>query len=539
MKPKVLVSDKLSEQAVQMFLDRGVDVDFKPNLGKDKSGMLSVIGDYDGLAVRSTTKVSGKLLDRAKRLKVIGRAGIGVDNVDVAEATRKGIIVMNTPFGNSITTAEHAIAMMLSVARQIPEACASTRSGKWEKSRFTGTELLGKTLGVIGCGNIGSAVCSRAIGLEMKVVGYDPYLSYERAQKLGIEKVELEELIAKADFITLHVPLTVKTRNILDERMLSKTKPGVRIINCARGGIVDEVALATAIRSGHVAGAAIDVFAQEPPAGNPLLDLPEVVATPHLGASTMEAQEKVAQQIAEQMSDYLVNGAVSNAINMPSFTAEEAKDLLPWLNLASYLGSFVGQVTHEPIKSVNVLYDGSVAKLNTDALSAAVATGILKASNPETNMVSADVMARERGIVVSKTTSSQSGVFESYIKLNVETDLRQRSIAGTVFSDDKPRFIQIKGIYVDAEIDRHMLYVTNKDTPGMIGWLGTALGENGINIANFHLGRSGVRQDAIALLSLDSAIDAKTLAKLKNSELFPQVHPLKFEVEASAFMSRW
>ena len=538
MKPKVLVSDKLSDLAVQIFRDRGVEVDFRPELGNDKSALLEVIGGYDGLAVRSSTKVTAKLLERAGRLQVIGRAGIGVDNVDVPEATRMGIIVMNTPFGNSITTAEHAVAMMLSVARQIPEACASTRSGKWEKSRFTGTELLGKTLGVIGCGNIGSAVCSRALGLEMKVVGYDPYLSHERAQKLGIEKVELEELIAKADFITLHVPLTAKTRNILDERALSKTKPGVRIINCARGGIVHETALADAIRSGHVAGAAIDVFAQEPPVGNPLLELPEVIATPHLGASTMEAQEKVAQQVAEQMSDYLIHGAVSNAINMPSFTAEEAKDLLPWINLASHLGSFVGQVTNEPIKSVNVLYDGTVAKMNTEALGAAVAAGILKASNPETNIVSAEIMARERGIVVSKTTSSQSGVFESYIKLTVETDLRQRSIAGTVFSDGKPRFIQVKGIYVDAEIDRHMLYLTNKDTPGIIGMLGTTLGKNDINIANFHLGRSGVGLNAIALLSLDSPIDARTLAELRNSGLFPQVHPLLFEIDSSAFLAR-
>lgn len=530
MPPKVLVSDKLSESAVRIFKDRGLEVEFRPGLGKDKRGLQEVIGNFDGLAIRSATKVTEKLLRNATRLKVVGRAGIGVDNVDLQAASRKGVIVMNTPFGNSITTAEHAIALIMALARQIPEASRSMRSGLWEKSRFTGIELLGKTLGVVGCGNIGSAVCSRALGLKMKVIGYDPFLSIERARKLGVEKVELEDLLARSDFITLHVPLTDKTRLMLDVGALARTKQGVRIVNCARGGIVDEEALAEAIRTGHVGGAALDVFATEPPKGSPLLGMKEVIATPHLGASTTEAQEKVAQQVAEQMSDYLLQGAVVNAINMPSITAEEATRLTPWIALAEYLGSFVGQMTDEPIKAVNVLYDGSVAEMNTAALSAAATAGILKASNPDVNMVSAEVMAKERGVVISATTQSKSGVFDAYIKITVSTEQRVRSIAGTVYSDGIPRFIQIKGIYIDAEVGRHMLYTTNRDVPGIIGVLGTTLGNLGVNIAHFNLGRSGVGENAIALLTLDEPLSNSIAEDLRKTGMFQHVRPLEFNV---------
>ncbi|MEM8729537.1 MAG: phosphoglycerate dehydrogenase, partial [Pseudomonadota bacterium] len=324
MAPKVLVSDKLSETAVQIFRDRGIDVDFQPDLGKDKDKLAEIIGQYDGLAIRSATKATEKILMAADNLKVIGRAGIGTDNIDKVAASKKGVIVMNTPFGNTITTAEHSIAMMFAVARQIPEASASTHAGKWEKSKFMGVELTNKTLGVIGAGNIGSIVCNRARGLQMKVIAFDPFLSDEKATKMGVEKVELDALLARADFISLHVPLTDQTRNILSRDNLEKTKPGVRIINCARGGLVDEVALAEMLQSGHIAGAAFDVFSQEPAKENPLFNLPNVVCTPHLGAATTEAQENVALQVAEQMSNYLLTGAVENALNMPSVTAEEA-----------------------------------------------------------------------------------------------------------------------------------------------------------------------------------------------------------------------
>ena len=531
MAPKVLVSDKLSETAVQIFRDRGIDVTFDPSIGKDKEKLLEVIGEYDGLAIRSATKATEKVLAAAKNLKVIGRAGIGVDNVDIPAASKKGVIVMNTPFGNSITTAEHAISMMMAVARQIPEASASTHAGKWEKSRFMGVELTNKTLGLIGAGNIGSIVADRALGLKMKVVAYDPFLSEERAAKLGVTKVELDELLSKADFITLHVPLTDQTRNILSAEAIAKTKPGVRIVNCARGGLVDEAALAEALKSGHVAGAGFDVFAEEPATNSPLFNLPNVVVTPHLGAATTEAQENVALQVAEQMSDYLLTGAVSNALNMPSVTAEEAVVMGPWLKLAANLGAFAGQLTDEPIKAINFLYDGGVSEMNINALNASAIAGVMKANNPDVNMVSAPIIANERGISLSTTTQAKSGVFDAYIKLTVVTDKRERTIAGTVFSDGKPRFIQIKGINIDAEIGKDMLYTTNRDVPGIIGTLGQTLGENGVNIANFTLGRAAEGGDAIALLYVDGKLSPKALDALSETGLFNQVKPLSFDID--------
>lgn len=530
MAPKVLVSDKLSETAVQIFRDRGIDVTFEPGLGKDKEKLLEMVKDYDGLAIRSATKVSEKVLAHAPNLKVIGRAGIGVDNVDIPEASKKGVIVMNTPFGNSITTAEHAIAMMFAVARQIPEASASTHQGKWEKSKFMGVELTGKTLGVIGAGNIGGIVCERALGIKMKVIAYDPFLSEERADKLGVQKVELDELLARADFITMHVPLTDKTRNILSREAIAKLKPGVRIVNCARGGLVDEEALAEALKDGRVAGAAFDVFAVEPATESPLFNLPNVVVTPHLGAATTEAQENVALQVAEQMSDYLLTGAVTNALNMPSVTAEEAKVMGPWVKLAQHLGAFVGQLTDEPIKAINILYNGAVSSMNTAALNAAVVAGIMKATNPDVNMVSAPVLAKDRGVDISTTTQEKTGVFDAYIKLTVVTAERERSIAGTVFSDGKPRFIQIKGINIDAEIGEHMLYTTNEDVPGIIGTLGQTMGENGVNIANFTLGRAEQGGDAIALLYIDHAVGQPVIDALTSTGMFSQVTSLQFDV---------
>ena len=528
--PKVLVSDELSETAVQILRDRGVEVDYLPQLGRDKDALTAVIDQYDGLAIRSATKVTDKLLASATRLKVIGRAGIGVDNVDIPAASKKGVIVMNTPFGNSITTAEHAIAMMFAVARQLPEANASTKAGKWEKSRFMGVELFNKTLGVIGAGNIGGIVCDRAVGLHMKVVAYDPFLSDERAKMLGVTKVELDDLLARADFITLHVPLTDKTRNILSAESLAKTKRGVRIINCARGGLIDEVALAAALRSGQVAGAALDVFETEPATENPLFNLANVVCTPHLGAATTEAQENVALQVAEQMADYLLTGAVQNALNMPNVTAEEAAIMAPWIKLASHLGSFIGQMTDEPIKAINILYDGTVAEMNLAALNQAVIAGVLKAHNPDVNLVSAPVVARDKGIQISTTRQEKTGVFDAYVKVTMVTETRERSVAGTCFSDGKPRFIQIKGISIDAEIGAHMLYTTNEDVPGIIGLLGMTMGKNNVNIANFTLGRSGIGQDAIAILYLDQPIAPAVIATLEGTGMFNQVKALQFDL---------
>ncbi|MEJ6747926.1 MAG: phosphoglycerate dehydrogenase [Yoonia sp.] len=528
--PKVLISDSLSEAAVQIFKDRGIDVDFMPALGKDKDAFLAAIPKYDGLAIRSASKATAKIIAAATNLKVIGRAGIGTDNIDKDAASKAGIIVMNTPFGNMITTAEHAIAMMFAVARQIPEASASTHAGKWEKSKFMGVELTGKTLGVIGAGNIGGIVCDRARALKMKVMAYDPYLGEEKAEKMGVKKVELEELFANADFITLHVPYTEQTANILSAENIAKLKKGVRIINCARGGLVDEQALADALKSGHVAGAAFDVFAVEPATDSPLFNLPNVVVTPHLGAATTEAQENVALQVAEQMSDYLLTGAVTNALNMPSVTAEEAKVMGPWIKLSGHLGNFIGQMTDEPITAINILFDGVVSNMNLKALTAATIAGIMKKANPDTNMVSAPVIAKERGIQISTTKQDQSGTFEGYVKVTVVTGKRERSVAGTVFSDGKPRFIQIKGINVDAEVGAHMLYTTNEDVPGIIGTLGQTMGSHGVNIANFTLGRAGVKGEAIALLYVDDVVPPEAISALQDTGMFQQVKRLTFEV---------
>jgi D-3-phosphoglycerate dehydrogenase len=526
--PRVLVSDKLSKTAVQIFKDRGVDVDYQPDLGKDKEKLLAIIGDYDGLAIRSATKVSDKLLAAATRLRVIGRAGIGVDNVDVPAATAKGIIVMNTPFGNSITTAEHAIAMMFAVARQLPAADASTQAGKWEKNRFMGVEITAKTLGVIGCGNIGSIVADRAVGLKMKVVAFDPYLSEERAVELGVDKVELDELFRRADFITLHTPLTEKTRNIIDAAAIARMKDGVRIINCARGGLVDEEALAAAIKAGKVSGAGVDVFVTEPAEASPLFGLPNVVCTPHLGASTTEAQENVALQVAEQMSDYLVNGAVSNALNMPSISAEEAVRLTPFVRLAEKLGSFAGQLTESTIKAVTIEYAGDVAEMNTRALSAALLAGLLRPILSEVNMVNAPVVARERGMAVDETRQTQRGAYETYIRLTVRTEQQTRSVAGTVFSDGRPRIIQIKGIDMESSFAHNLLYVTNRDRPGFIGRLGTLLGDQKVNIANFNLGRVAAGEDAISLIEVDEPITDAVLDKVAALEGVVQAKRLSF-----------
>ncbi|MEQ1863834.1 MAG: phosphoglycerate dehydrogenase [Micropepsaceae bacterium] len=524
--PKVLISDQLSTAAVQIFKDRGVDVDVKPGLTKEE--LKSIIGRYDGLAIRSATKVTADLLTAATHLKVIGRAGIGVDNVDIAASTARGIIVMNTPHGNSITTAEHAIALMFALAREIPAANASTHAGKWEKNRFMGVELTGKTLGIIGCGNIGSIVAERAKGLRMKVAAFDPYLSPERADALGVEKVELDELLARADIITLHTPLTDKTRNILDAKSLAKTKKGVRIINCARGGLIDETALKAALASGHVAGAALDVFETEPAKDNPLFGTDNVVVTPHLGASTSEAQENVALQVAEQMSDYLLTGAITNAINMPSITASQALVMKPWIKLAENLGAFAGQLTETSIKSVEIIYEGHAADLNTRALTQAAIAGLLKPNLADVNMVNAPIVAKERGIQVSEVRRTQHGAYEGYLMLKVTTEKQTREVAGTVFSNGVPRLIQVKGIDMEAHFTPHMLYVTNEDKPGFIGKLGTLLGDAKVNIASFNLGRTAPGGDAIALVEVDGAVPESVLAEIRKVPVVKQAKALVF-----------
>src|SRR3954465_12578659 len=517
--PKVLIADALSPRAVEIFRARGVEADVATGL--DPAELRRRITDYDGLAVRSATKVGAELLAAADALKVVGRAGIGVDNIDVPAATERGIVVMNTPYGNAITAAEHTIAMMFALARQIPAADRSTQTGKWEKNRFMGVELTGKTLGIIGCGNIGSIVANRAIGLHMRVVAYDPSLTPERAADLGVEKVELDELLRRADIITLHVPMTEKTKNVLSAENLAKTKKGVRIINCARGGLVDEGALRHALDAGHVAGAAFDVFTTEPATENPLFGHPNVVCTPHLGAATAEAQENVALQVAEQMSDYLLHGAIQNAVNFPSITAEEAPRLRPFVALAEKLGSFVGQLTEAPIRGIRIEYEGAVAGMNTRALTSAAVTGALRPFLQDINVVAAPVIARERGITVEELKrETVHRDYESFVRVPIGAEDTSRHAGGTAFQDGKPRVIEIRDIAVDAEFAPNMIFVRNADKPGFIGRFGTLLGEAEVNVATFALGRDRAGGDAICLVAVDEPVSPDLLRRI---EAIPQV----------------
>jgi D-3-phosphoglycerate dehydrogenase len=510
--PRVLIADQLSPAAEAIFKERGLEVDTR--VGMKPAELLAVIGGFDGLAVRSATKVTAEVLAAAPRLRVVGRAGIGVDNIDVEAATQRGVVVMNTPFGNSVTTAEHAISLMLALARQIPAADRSTRAGKWEKNRFMGVELMGKVLGLVGCGNIGSIVADRAQGLKMRVIAYDPFLSHERARDLGVEKVDLDVLLARADFITLHTPLTEQTRNVLSRDNLMKTRPGVRLVNCARGGLVDEQAVADLIRDGHVAGAAFDVFAVEPAKESPLFGLDEVVVTPHLGASTSEAQENVALQVAEQISDYLTSGAIVNALNMPSVTAEEAPRLRPYMKLAEQLGSFAGQLTETGLGAVTISYAGHAASLNTRPLTQVVLTGLLRPQLASVNMVNAPALARQRNIDVKVVTSESVRDYQTLMTVEVVTERGPRAVCGTLFQDAEPRLVSIRGIPVEARLGPHMLYVRNQDRPGLVGGLGKILGDAQINVATFHLGREKPGGDAIALVEIDAPISEQILAQV-------------------------
>mgnify|MGYP000001381094 CR=1 FL=1 len=525
-KPKVLISDELSPRAVEIFSERGCDVHFKPGL--KPAELRAIVANYEGLAIRSATKVTAEVLAEAKKLRVVGRAGIGVDNVDIKAATAHGVVVMNTPFGNAITTAEHAIALMFAVARQIPEANASTQAGKWEKNRFMGVELSFKTLGLIGCGNIGSIVAERALGLKMRVLAYDPFLSDERAAQLGVEKGTLDQVLARADFITVHTPLTEQTRNILSRANLMKTRKGVRIINCARGGLVDELAVRDLLVSGHVAGAGFDVFVEEPAKDNVLFGAPNLVCTPHLGASTLEAQENVALQVAEQMADYLLTGAVTNSLNMPNVSAEDAPRLAPYLDLAQKLGSFAGQLTDTDIKAVSIEFEGDVAALNVKPLTQVALMGVLRPQLDSVNMVNAPVVARERGIEVAEVKHERTSDYHSMIRLSVTTEKYIRSVTGTLFGGKHPRIVEIKGIEIDAAFAPHMLYITNDDKPGFIGRLGTILGENKVNIATFHLGRDKPGGSAIALVQVDQPISSALIGKIGAVEGVVQAKVLGF-----------
>ena len=524
--PKVLISDSMSPRAAEILRERGIDVDVKTGMKPDQ--LKAAIDGYDGLAIRSSTKVTGDILGAAKKLKVVGRAGIGVDNVDVDAATARGVLVMNTPFGNSVTTAEHTIALIFALARQIAEADRSTQAGKWEKNRFMGVEITGKTLAVIGCGNIGTIVADRAKGLKMRVIAFDPFLSPQRAQQLDIEKVELDELFARADFITLHTPLTDATRGIINRDNIAKMKSGVRIVNCARGGLVVEADLKAALESGKVAGAALDVFEVEPAKSNILFGSDKVVCTPHLGASTEEAQENVAIQVAEQIADYLLNGTVTNPINMAAVSAEEAPKLRPYLKLAEQLGSFAGQTAESAIHGVHIEYEGQVAELNTKPLTAAILNGLLAPLYEGVNLINAPFFAKERDIAVTEEKRSASKDFQTLIRITVKKENRDRTAAGTIMGGDRPRLVEIEGIRVEAELSGNMLMVRNIDRPGMVGNLGKTLGDAGINIATFFLGRQAAGGEALALLAIDQPASDLVIMNICALPNVTQVKSLKF-----------
>ena len=525
-KPKVLISDKMDDNAARIFEERGCEVDVIT--GETPEELAARIGDYEGLAIRSSTKVTKEILDAATNLKVIGRAGIGVDNVDIPYASGKGVVVMNTPFGNSITTAEHAIAMMMALARQIPQADARTQAGEWPKKDFMGIEVTGKTLGLIGAGNIGSIVAARAQGLRMKVIAFDPFLTEERAVEIGVEKVDLDALLARADFITLHTPLTDETRNILSRENLAKTKKGVRIVNCARGGLIDEAALADALDSGQVAGAALDVFQSEPATESPLFGKPNFICTPHLGASTTEAQVNVALQVAEQMADYLVNGGVTNALNMASLSAEEAPKLRPYMGLAENLGSLVGQLAHGNLTKISIEREGAAAQLSGKPIEGAVLAGLMRQYSDTVNMVNAPYLAKERGLDIRSIRHEKEGAYNTLLRVTVGTEDGEKSVAGTLFGADAPRLTEIFGVRIEAELTGDMLYIVNEDAPGFIGRIGSLLGENGINIGNFQLGRRATGGEAVVLLSVDQAIPDDVVAKACALEGVKTVMPLEF-----------
>ncbi|PLX41267.1 MAG: phosphoglycerate dehydrogenase [Deltaproteobacteria bacterium] len=511
---RVLISDNLAKEGIDILnAFEGLEVDV--NTGLKPEELKEIIGNYDGLVIRSATKVTAEILEAAKNLKVVGRAGIGVDNVDVPAATNKGVIVMNTPGGNTTTTAEHALSLMMSLVRNIPQATASMKEGKWEKKKFQGHEMCGKTLGVIGLGAIGSIVADRALGLKMKVLAYDPFITPERAAELGVEKASLEELFAGADIITIHVPKLKETTDLINAATIATMKDGVYIVCAARGGIVNEGDLLAGLESGKVAGAALDVFSEEPPGLTPLVSHPNLICTPHLGASTEEAQTAVAIQVAEQIGNYLLKGVIVNSINVPSVSPEALEQMGPFLHLAEKLGALQAQLGLEAIRAVEIEYSGKAAEGRTPLLTAAALSGLLKhAAGEWVNIVNAPVTAKERGIDVRETVSSKGGDYTSLIRLNVVADKGGRPLAGAVFGKNEPRVVEIDGIDIEATPEGNMLILWNNDRPGLVGAIGTTLGERGINIGQLQFGRSAPGGDAITVINVDSEPDDATLEAL-------------------------
>ncbi|MGO9613622.1 MAG: phosphoglycerate dehydrogenase [Dissulfurispiraceae bacterium] len=512
---KVLVSDNISSNGIDILKEAGLEVDVRVGLKPEE--LKDIISDYGALIIRSATKVTAEIIEAATNLKVIGRAGSGLDNVDKSTASKRGIVVMNTPGGNTITTAEHTIAMMFAVARKIPQACASMAAGKWEKKLFTGIELFNKTLAVVGLGKIGGEVARMAHALGMNVIAYDPFLSEDKAKEMGVEKGEIAELFKKADFITVHTPLTAETRNLINAKSIKTMRDGVFIINCARGGIVNEKDLYAALENGKVAGAALDVFEKEPPENNPLVGHAKVVTTPHLGASTKEAQENVAIAIAEQIVDYMVYGTIRNAVNFPSIPKEQVKILQPYINLAEKMGSFASQMYEGEITEVTLEYRGDVSELNTSPLTIAAIKGFLTPILEETvNFVNASLIAKDRGIEVREMKSGDAGDFMSLVVMKVKSRKRGITIRGILFNKKDPRIIKIDDFTVEIIPEGQMLFMYNNDKPGVIGNIGSLLGRNNINIARMHFGRETRGGMAISVVNIDSPVSEKMLSEIRN-----------------------
>ena len=520
---KILALDNLQKVGLDVFAKEGIEADVKGKMTPEE--LAAVIDNYDGVVVRGATKATALVFEKVSRVKVIGRAGSGTDNIDKVAATKKGVVVMNTPGGNTVTTGEHAIALMMSMARQLPQADASMKQGKWEKNKFMGTELTDKVLGVVGLGNIGKVVVERALGLKMVVIGYDPYVSKEDAGKLGVELVPLDDLYKRSDFITFHTPLTPETKNMVCEASIAKMKKGVYLINCARGALVNEPDLLAALESGHVRGAALDVFPVEPPPpDNLLLKHPNLVLTPHLGAATTEAQEKVAVLIAEQICDFLKKGTIRNSVNFPSVSAELLPTLKPYLDLCEKLGAFHGQLLDSPIKELRVEYLGEVGKLGTAPMTISVLKGLLQYQTEEVNLVNARMVAEERGIKVVEATAAKTEDYTSLVRVVALTEKGETSVSGTVFGTT-PRIVKINLFPIDAELAGGMLMLQNLDVPGVVGRVGTFLGEKGINIAGLKLGRKEAGGTAVSLINVDNPVPEKVLAQLSK---LPNVTSAKY-----------
>ncbi|MBN1627605.1 MAG: phosphoglycerate dehydrogenase, partial [Deltaproteobacteria bacterium] len=495
----------------------GIEMDMKVGLKPDE--LKSIIGEYDGLAVRSETKVTADIIGAARNLKVIGRAGIGLDNVDIPAASQRGIVVMNAPEGNTVTTAEHALAMMMALTRNIPQATASLKGGKWEKKKLEGRELFNKTLGLIGAGHIGSIVAERAKGMKMKVIVFDPYLKQEIIERLDLEPVSLDELFKRSDYITIHTPKTKETVNLINAETIAKMKKGAMLINCARGGIVNENDLYEALKSGRLAGAALDVFEKEPPGENKLMTLPNFICTPHLGASTQEAQENVSRDIAEQMVDYLINGSVKNAVNVPSLSVEQMKMLKPYAVLLEKMGAFQTQLSGGRIEEVAVNYSGKITDYNLAPLTSAMLKGLLTPIlKDDVNFINAAIIAEERGIKVVESRTATSDDFTNLISLRVKTDAGENIVSGTIFGSTMPRLLRINNFYLEAIPEGHNLLIQNMDAPGMIGKIATKLGERNINISRMAVGQEKDKKQNVILLATGTSIDDETLENLKGIE---------------------